>query len=76
MFQRFSAFIGVPDHPLVAAWLALLFLLFLALGSMHVCRIFGGLLVLLIREFKQEFLGIGKVLVQVKRELTTWKVDE
>jgi hypothetical protein len=75
MFQSFSTVIGVPDHPLIAAWLALLFLLFLALAAMHACRIFGGLVVILIREFKQEFLGIRRVLSQVKRELTT-KVDE
>lgn len=61
------------DSPLIASGLAFITLLIFALGGMQVCRIFGGFLVLLIREFKHELLGIGKVLRQVKDELTKWK---
>jgi hypothetical protein len=76
MFPKIASVLGIGDHPLIASWLALVFLLTLVLGGMHVCRIFGGLLVLLIREFKRELLGIGKVFGRVKHEVTTWKVDE
>jgi hypothetical protein len=66
----------VSDHPLIAAWLGLFLVLIVALGSMHVSRICGNFLVEVVREFKHEFLGIGKVVRRLRRELTTWKLDE
>jgi len=62
--------------PLIASGLALLFLLIVPLGGVHLFRIFGGFFVLLIREFKHELSGVGKILGQVKHELTTWKADD
>lgn len=64
------------EHPLIAAWLTLVFLLILVLGMMHVCRIFGEVVVVFIREFKHEAHGIGKVFGRVKHELRTWKIDD
>jgi hypothetical protein len=63
------------DHPLIASWLALVFLLILLLGVMHVCRIFGGVLILLIREFKHELSDGWDVVKRLRQEITTWKSD-
>jgi hypothetical protein len=66
----------VSDHPLVAAWLGLLFFLSLLLGIVHVCRLFGECLIVFIRHFKCELVAARNVGRRLKDELTTWKVDE
>jgi hypothetical protein len=67
---------GAVDHLLIAPGLGLLFLLIVALGGIHVCRIFGTLLLEIAREFKRELRGMGKVLGKLRHELGTWKEDE
>ncbi len=62
--------------PLIAFGLAVIALLIIPLGALHLFRIFCWFLVVLIREFKLEFLAIGKVLGRAKREVTTWRVDK
>lgn len=65
--QRLAA-----HDPLINSGLLVLSLLIVPLGGMHVLRIFGGFLVVVIQEFKREINDLGKVAGKVWRELTTW----
>ena len=63
------------DHPLIAFWLALILLLMILLGGMHVCRVFLGCLRLFVREIKHELYGGWIALKEVGREFRSWKSD-
>ena len=76
MSDPFVKFITtMNEHPLIAAWLALFFLLVLLLGAMHACRIMGRCFVVFIQEFKHELFADWDVLKRIVRELTRWKSD-
>jgi hypothetical protein len=75
--NAYEAVLKFAAHdPLIAVGLALIALLIFPLGVMHLFRIFGGFILVLVREFKAQFLGIAKVFRQVKQEASSWKVDE
>jgi hypothetical protein len=77
MRNAYEAVLKFAAHdPLIALGLAIIALLIFPLGAMHLLRIFGGFLLVLIREFKLQGLGIGKVFRDVKHEASSWKVDE
>ncbi len=63
------------EHPLIAAWLGLFFLLVLLLGAMHASRIMGRCFIVFIQEFKHEVSADWDVLRKIARELTRWKSD-
>ena len=77
VFETFvdSALRSATEHPLTATWLAVVFGLVLLLGDLHVCRIFGRFLIVIVQEVKHELLGGWEVLRRLVRELTTWKVE-
>lgn len=58
-------------HPLTGALLGLIFLLIISLGTLHVMRISGEILVVILREFKHEIAGIASVVERVVHELKT-----
>ena len=66
---------SVGEHPLIAAWFSILFVLVLVLGGMHVCRILGRCLIVLVQEVKRELAGCWVVAKAFVHELTTWKCD-
>jgi hypothetical protein len=77
MRNAYEAVLKFAAHdPLIALGLAIIALLILPLGAMHLLHIFGGFLVVLVREFKIQCLGIAKVFRQVKHEASSWKLDE
>ena len=63
------------SHGVTASLLALFFAIALFLGILHEWRIFGDLLILLIRHGKRELAESWDVVVRLKRELTRWKSD-
>jgi len=63
------------DHPLIAFWLALILVLMLFLGGIHVCRVFVGCLKLFVREIKHELLAGWAALKDLGREFRNWKSD-
>jgi len=65
----------VSGHPLIAAWLVIMFFVILFLGTLHAFRLFLRFLVVLTDEVKQEFNGIGVWLRRLREALTTWKSD-
>ena len=65
----------LSDHPLIAAWLGLFFLLVLLLGVLHVCRIFGQCLIVIVREVKHELSGGRDVLRDLLKEFTKEESD-
>ena len=76
MRNAYDAVLKFAAHdPLLAFGLACLALLIVPLTVIHLVRIFGWFLVILIREFKHEVFGIGKVASEVRRELTS-KTEE
>src|SRR4051812_17146311 len=60
------------DHPLIAAWLSLVFVLMVFLGGLHVCRVLGKCVVVLIQEVKRELARNLAVVRLILWELTTW----
>lgn len=66
---------SISDHPLIAAWFRVLLVLVLLLGGMHVCRILGRCLIVLVQEVKHELAGCWAVVKDFVHELTTWKSD-
>jgi hypothetical protein len=67
--------LAIRDHPLIAAWLGIFLLLVLFLGVLHVCRIFGLCLIVIVREVKHELSGVWDVLCNLAKELSRWKSD-
>jgi hypothetical protein len=65
----------VHDDPLTAGLLGLVFLLVAPLTVSHILRIFGGFFVDLMREYRHEFVGLGKVVDDVRAEIRKWKDD-
>jgi hypothetical protein len=65
----------LAEHPLVRAWLAVVFVLIILLGTLHVTRIFGRVLIVVVREFKHELSGIWVVVRDLAHEMTHWKSD-
>ena len=59
--------------PVIGGGFLVLSLLIVILGGLHLFRIFGGFLLLVIHEFKHELCGIGKVIVNIRRALSSWK---
>jgi hypothetical protein len=64
------------DHPLIAGWLAPLFIITLAIGVIHECRIGGDVLIVLVRHAKEELGGLADVGRRLRHELTTWDTEE
>jgi len=62
-------------HPLLARFLVMVFVMTLALGVVHDCRIAGEVLIVLVRHAKHELVQLGDVAERLKREITTWKSD-
>jgi len=63
------------DHPLIAFWLSLILLLMLLLGGLHVCRVLGRCLIVVIREVKHELSGLWDVVRDLAKEFSRWKSD-
>jgi hypothetical protein len=77
MRYAYDAVLKFAAHdPLLTTGLILLVALIIVLGGMHLIRIFGRFLLVLIDEFKYELHGIRKVAAAVKREATSWKADD
>jgi hypothetical protein len=77
VFQAFvdTALQSAGEHPLTAAWLAVVFGLVVLLGGLHVCRVFVRFLVVIVQEVKHELAGGWEAVRRLARELTTWKSD-
>jgi hypothetical protein len=60
------------DHPLIAAWLALLFGLALLLGIFHELRIIVKCVTVLVREGKHGLLRLWDALKEFGREFKSW----
>jgi hypothetical protein len=67
---------SAADHPLIAFGLVVFVALPLLNGWMHEGRFFGECLMVGIRFFKREVSAWRQFLTRLKRELTTWRVDE
>ena len=59
----------------LAAGLGLFLLMVLFLGVLHVCRILGRCLILLIREVKHELTALWDVVRDLAKEFSRWKSD-
>jgi hypothetical protein len=77
VFQTFveAALKSAGEHALMAAWLAVVFGLVVLLGGLHVCRIFGRLLIVIVQEVKHELVGGWDVVRRLAREFTSWKSE-
>jgi len=63
------------DHPLIALWLSLILLLMLLLGGLHVCRVLGRCLIVVVREVKHELSALWDVVRDLAKEFSRWKSD-
>ena len=60
------------DHPLTAALLGLLFILVAPLSVFHTLRIFGGILVSIMQDYRHEYESLSKVADDLWREIRKW----
>lgn len=61
------------DHPIIAAGLILVFILTLCLGVLHVTRLFGEMLLLVVGELEHEALGLLDVWKRLKEKIEHWR---
>lgn len=73
MFEFYT--LAVRDHPLTAALLGLLFLLVAPLSLFHTLRIFGGMLLSIMRDYRHEIESLDEVRKDLGRELKRWFGD-
>jgi hypothetical protein len=61
-------------HPLTSLALAILLIITL-INVIHDCRIGGDLLIVLIRDTKEEMRALGDVARRIRHDLTTWELE-
>ncbi|MCU1244721.1 MAG: hypothetical protein JWN02_631 [Acidobacteria bacterium] len=60
-------------NKVIVSGLMLLSLFLIPLSALHWVRLFGGFLVVVIREFKHELRSCAKIIRRIRRELTSWE---
>jgi hypothetical protein len=64
------------EHPVLTGWVVLALSITLGIGVMHECRIGGDVLIVLVRDAKEELRALVGVAERLKKELTTWDLGD